>query len=288
MEAISFALIAYLTWGSGIFFEAIVARRLQPYSLALWSFFLSSVVLSFYAPFAINELSGLTPGLLILIIVIGIIGLFFGTIVYYEALRISNRALVGTIASSFPAIAVLFSVLFLGEKVSIQQMIAIVIIFTGLVLSSVNIKELRNKNIFSDKGVLLAIVTMFFWGMWIALLKIPVSKIGWFWPNYFTFLLFPILFLYIKFRRIKIERLTVNNAFIPFIISTILVRIAEFSYNLGISKGLVSIVAPIAGANPTLFVVLTFLFFKDRITKQQIIGIITTLAGIILLSFLSI
>ena len=67
-----------------------------------------------------------------------------------------------------------------------------------------------------------------------------------------------------------------------------LVRVAEFSYNLGISKGLVTIVAPIAGANPTLFVVLAFLFLKDPITKQQIIGIITTLIGIALLSFLSI
>lgn len=288
MQAIIFALISYLTWGSGVFFEAIVARRLPSYSLALWSFILSSLALSFYAPFAISDLSGLTPGLLILIIVIGIIGLFFGTIVYYEALKISSRALVGTIASSFPAIAVLVSVLFLGERVSMQQILAIVIIFAGLILSGINIRELRNKNIFSDKGVILAFITMLSWGIWIALIKIPVSKIGWFWPNYFTFLLFPLLFLYIKIRKIKIEKPTINHAFVPFIVSTALVRVAEFSYNLGISKGLVSVVAPIAGANPTLFVILAFLFFKDPITKQQIIGIVTTLSGIIILSALSV
>jgi uncharacterized membrane protein len=129
---------------------------------------------------------------------------------------------------------------------------------------------------------------MLSWGIWIALLKIPVSKIGWFWPNYITFLLFPLVFLYIKFRKFPIERPTINHAFIPLIVSIALVRVAEFSYNFGISKGLVTIVAPIAGANPTLFVVLAFLFFKDKITKQQIAGIVITLAGIVLLSFFSI
>lgn len=268
MQAIIFALISYFTWGTGILVEAIVARKLNSFSLALWAFILSSVVLSFYAPFVINDLKGLTLELLVFIIVIGIIGLFFGTIIYYEALKKGNRALVGTIASSFPAVAVLISVIFLKERVSINQIIAIVIIFIGLILSSIDLREVRNKNIFTDKSVLMAFITMLSWGMWIALLKIPVSKIGWFWPNYFTFLLFPLLFFYIKLKKIPIQRPTINHAFVPLVASTTLVRIAEFSYNLGISNGLVTVVAPIAGANPTLFVVLAFLFLKDPITKQ--------------------
>jgi len=50
---------------------------------------------------------------------------------------------------------------------------------------------------------------------------------------------------------------------------------------------MVSVVAPIAGANPTLFVLLAFFVFKDRLTKQQILGIVLTLLGIVWLSFLS-
>ena len=37
----------------------------------------------------------------------------------------------------------------------------------------------------------------------------------------------------------------------------------------------------------TLFIVLAFLFFKDPIKKQQILGIIVTLFGIVLLSLFS-
>lgn len=200
----------------------------------------------------------------------------------------SSRALVGTIATSFPAVTVLISVAFLNEKLGVQQIIAIIIIFVGLALASLNLKEIRSKNIFSDKGVMLAFVPMIAWGTWTALIKIPVQQIGWFWPNYFTFLLFPLVFFYIKLRKRKIEMPTINNALMPLLVSTVLVRIAEFSYNFAISKGLVSIVAPIAGANPILFIILAFIFFKDKITKQQIAGIVITLLGIVLLSILSV
>ncbi|KKR86292.1 MAG: hypothetical protein UU34_C0017G0008 [Candidatus Curtissbacteria bacterium GW2011_GWA1_41_11] len=287
MQAILFALVSYFTWGTGILVEAIVARKINSFSLALWALILSVVVSSFYVPFVVNDLKNLTFGLLIFIIAIGLVGLFFGTIVYYEALKKGNRALVGTIASSFPAVAVLISVIFLNERISTNQTIAIVIIFIGIILSSLELKELRNKNLLKDKSILMALITMFSWGMWIALLKIPVAQIGWFWPNYITFLLFPLIFFYIKLKKIPIERPTINGAFIPLVASTALVRIAEYSYNFGISKGLVTVVAPIAGANPTLFVILAFLFLKDPITKQQMLGIITTLAGIVLLSFFS-
>ncbi len=175
MVVILFAIVSYFTWGTGLLFEAIVARKLNSYSLIFWSLFFSLLSLSFYVPFATPDLKNLTLSLLLYIIVINIFGLFLGSIAYINALKISNRALVGTIASSFPAIAVLVSVIFLNEQVSTQQIIAILIIFIGLIFSSLDIKDIKNKNIFSDKGVLLAFITMICWGVWIALLKIPIN-----------------------------------------------------------------------------------------------------------------
>jgi uncharacterized membrane protein len=51
--------------------------------------------------------------------------------------------------------------------------------------------------------------------------------------------------------------------------------------------GAAAIVAPIAGAYPTLFVFLSRFVFKDRLTKQQGFGIVVTLVGIVLLAFFS-
>lgn len=288
MLALLFGFVSYFTWGSGVFFEAIAARRLNPYSLVFWSFTLSFIITSLYAPFAIDELAGLTFGLLILNVVLALVGIFFGTLFYYGALRIENRALIGTIASSFPIVTVILSVLFLGEKVSLQQIIAIFLVFIGLFLVSINLREISSKNFLANKGVLYAILAMLMWGAYFAFIKIPVKQIGWFWPNYIAFLTFPLLFIYLKISKKKLEKPTHNNVLVPLIVSTVLVRIAEFSYNLGINKGLVAIVAPIAGANPTLFIILAFLVFKDPIKKQQIVGIITTLIGIVLLSVFSV
>lgn len=287
MEAIIFALVSYFTWGTGIFFEAIIARKLRWYSLTFWSFILSVLVLSLYAPFALKDLTGLTFNILILILILAFVGIFLGTIFYYEALRIGNRALVGTIASSFPLVSVILSVIFLGDRVNIQQTVAIIIIFLGLFLSMLNFNKLQTKSIF-NKAALLALLTMFSWGIYFAFIKIPVSKIGWFWPNYITFLIFPLILLYIKFKKVKLEMPTANKVLLPLLASTVLVRIAELSYNFAMSKGLVTVVAPIAGANPTVLVVLAFLFFKDPITRQQIAGIVTTLVGIVLLSNFSV
>ena len=79
-----------------------------------------------------------------------------------------------------------------------------------------------------------------------------------------------------------------KKVLVPLVLSILLVRTAEFSYNFALTKGFASVVAPIAGANPTLFVMLAFFVFKEPLTKHQIIGIIITLTGIVALSFLSI
>jgi len=287
MSAILFALTSYVGWGTGSLLEAIVSRKLYSYSLLFWSHLISFILLSIYAPFALSDLNNLSFDILIIIFILAFVGIFLGTIFYYEALRAGNRALVGTITASFPAVTVVLSLIFLGDRTSFQQTIAIIIIFLGLTLSILDSSSIKGKNLLT-KSSFFALLAMLTWGAYFAFIKIPVAKIGWFWPNYFTFFLFPLILIYIKFKRVKLEAPNKNNAFIPLFVSTILVRAAELTYNLGISKGLVTVVAPIAGANQTLFVVLAFLVFKDRITKQQIAGIITTLIGIVLLSVFSV
>lgn len=286
MQAIIFALISYFTWGSGALFEAVAARKINSFSLIFWSYLFSATILLFYGFSQTALLNTATFGTILVIILLGLV-ITVGSLFYFEGYKSANRALVGTIAQSFPAVTVVLSLIFLGEKTSFLQTMAILIIFFGMFLSMFNLTDI--KKIFSNfnKGILFAFIAMVSWGTFFTFIKIPIDRIGWFWPNYITFLLFPLIFIYTKLRKIKIESPTKNNVFLPFFISIILVRIAEFSYNFAINKGLVAIVAPIAGANVTLFVILAFIFFKDPIKKQQIVGIVTTLTGIVVLSLAS-
>lgn len=287
MTATLFALISYLGWGAGDVFGTAVSRKLGAYSTTLWAYFLGWIFLGFLIPSKLSDFQHLTPNILVLNLILGLIEVV-AAFAFNEALRVGNASLVGTIASSFSALVVIFSIVFLGESINASQSVAIFIIFVGIILSTLDMGQLRKRNLSLNRGIILALLTMFFWGVYFTFIKIPVRQIGWFWPTYISLSMFPVIFLFMKLRKIKIYQPFYRGALFPLLAAALLLRTAELSFNVAISKGLTAIVAPIAGSYPTFFAPLAALVFKDPIAKQQIAGIITTLIGIVFLSFVSI
>lgn len=58
-------------------------------------------------------------------------------------------------------------------------------------------------------------------------------------------------------------------------------------FNYAISKGQTSVVAPIAGSSPAVFVALAFFLFHERLNKKQWTGIVAAVIGIVGLSIVS-
>lgn len=205
----------------------------------------------------------------------------------YEGIRVGNASLVGTIGAAFAALTVILSVIFLNDRLSFFQIVSIIIIFVGLILSSTELKSLSLKKIFADKGVPYGLVAMVLWGIYWTFIRIPVRKMGWFWPTYLGILGIPVILVYMRYRKIKVEKLPSKKiAFFSFL-SALLLQGATFSYNFAIMTGKTAIVAPIAGSYPVLYVILSRFVFKDRLTKQQLLGILVTLLGIAALSLSS-
>jgi transporter family protein len=284
---IFFALLSYIGWGTGDIFGTIATRKIGAYSATLWSYILRLLAFGLYIPIGLASLSNLTANLLVLNIILGVI-LLISFIAFNEALRIANPAIVGTIAASFAALVVVLSLIFLGESLSLLQAVAIIVIFGGVILATLNITAIKTGKAIINKGILLAIVAMICWGIYFTFIKIPVRSIGWFWPNYISFALFPLILLFTNLRGIKLHKPTFKSALAPLLFAVILTGIAEFSFNFAISKGSTAVIAPIAGSYPTLFVALSSMIFKDPITWQQKLGVITTLIGIVLLSVFSV
>lgn len=287
MPAIFFALVSYFGWGVGDIFGTIAVRKIGSYSTALWRFILGIVLFSFYAPFVLDNLKNLTSSLLLLNIAIGIIGIV-GLICFYEGLRITNPSLVATIYAAFAAWVVIFSLIFLNETITDSQVIFIIIIFLGLFLCTVDFNQIKKGKNILNRGILLAIIAMFSHGIYFTFIKIPVRELGWFWPAMISLLMFPLLLIFMRARKIRLVKPTHKGVFLPVVLNSILLTTAELSFNSAIGRELTAIVAPVAGSYPTIFVVLAFLIFKDPITKQQIVGIVTTLVGIVLLSIFSV
>ena len=287
MPAIFFALISFLGWGIGDIFGTIATRKIGAFSTTLYSYILRVAIFALYIPFALAELSHLTKDIFLINIILGVL-LLIGFLAFNEALRTASAPLVGTIAASFVVVVVILSIIFLKESITARQLIAILIIFAGLVLSTLDLRKLKAGKFLASRGIFLAVVAMMTWGIYFTFIKIPVREIGWFWPNYISFTLFPLVLVFTHVRKIKLNAPNYKGAFIPLCGTVLLTGIAEFSFNSAISRGLTAIVAPIAGSYPTLFAVLAFLVFRDPITRQQIIGIIVTLIGIVFLSIYSI
>lgn len=286
MTAILFALVAFFGWGTGDIFGGLVARKIGGYSAAVWSYILSLVIATCYAPFVLHDLTKITPQTIIwllILIPIGIIPL----ITLYEAIKVGTASLAGTIAGAFGGLVVILSVLFLGERINFIQVISILVMILGLILSSLDFKTVKIGKLLSDRGIPLALISMVTWGIYYTFIKIPINNIGWFWPAYLSLLGFPLVLVFMKVKKIELKFPT-DKKYILFMLANALVATtALFAYNLAAAKGLTAIVAPIASSYPALFAVLAYFVFNDRLTKQQVVGVVITLLGIVLLSVMS-
>lgn len=286
MLEIVFALIAFFGWGVGDIFGTLATRRLGSLSTSAWSMAVGVLISVFFIPLIQITIHNLTLNILVINILLGLIFLL-GLICFNEGLRVGNPSMVGTVVASFAAVSVVLSIIFLKEKISINQIFSIALIFLGLILSVyTGFKKSKNTAL---KGVMFALITMITWGIYYAFIKIPVESIGWFWPQVITLSLFPIVFIFMGARgeRVKIPSLK-HAALFLVLINGFLVGGGEFAYNFAISQGYTAIVAPIAGSYPVLFVILASFIFKERTTLGQKFGILTTLLGIVLLSILSV
>ncbi len=285
MLAILFATITYVTYGIGDVFGTIATRRINAYSTTLWSLLIGLFLATLAIPFVTFNVWLYSTPILFLNIFIGII-FVIGEVAFTEGLRIGKASLVGTIGASHTSLAVILSLIFLNEPVTSVEILVIILVIAGILLSTINIGEIKKGNVLT-KGSALALIAMVCWGLSIVLVKFPIRQVGWFLPVYVTLLTTPTLFIYMKLRGIKLELPNRNKALLPILANGSMQRIGEFTLALALSYGATAIVAPIAGSYPTLFAPLALFVFKDKITKQQLAGLCLTIIGIVLLSFFS-
>ncbi|MCL4339204.1 DMT family transporter [Patescibacteria group bacterium] len=282
--AIFFALITLLGWGTGDVFITISSRKIGHIYSVFWGFIISLFFVSLYIPFAGPIASYPIFFLAILLNLIQLVG----ALTYFKSLEIGNASLSGAIAGSFPLLSVIFALTVFKEIITSVQLGGIICILVGIILSSVNFGELKKyqmKSLFSNRSVNYALLTLVFWGIYFAFARITVQGIGWFWAVYPVYVL-PLFFLFSPaIRKNAVEKLKKGKAFGALLAYALLILTGNFTYNAGLLHGFTSVVAPIAGSSPIVFVALARIIFKEKLNSQQKAGILFSLAGIIFISF---
>lgn len=286
MTAIFFALVSYVGWASSDVFSALSSRKTGTFLAAFWTDFIGFILLSFFVPFFLQDLKKFNLEIFFVTLVLSVI-LWIAWPIFLEAMRIGNSSIVGTIAGSFGGLVVILSTIFLHESILPIQLIGIIIILAGIVLSSLNFSDLKNKKYIENKGTLLAIITMFIWGIYFTFIRISTDQIGWFWPAYIALATGTVIMISLAIIRRKNVRKISSKQYLNLSLASFFATGGTVSYNFAITQGLTAIVAPIASSYPTLFVLLSRFVFGDRLTKQQWFGILISLAGIVFLAVTS-
>ncbi len=203
-------------------------------------------------------------------------------IAYYKGLQIGKVSIVMPVESCWAIVTVILSLTLLNEVLTAIQAIGITLTIAGAVLVSFKWKDLlKLKN--HSKGVKYAAIAAVAFGTDFVVIDLAVSEIGWFLPIFFIGVI--TAFFLLAYSGISKKDISFPRNVLPFIVLVgILDTVAYLSYSTGIISEFSAIVAPIAAASPAVSIILAKTFFRERLQINQDIGIVSVLAGLLLLS----
>ena len=283
-SGIIFGLIAMLGFGLSNSLSKIPAERIGSRNTIFFRGIFMSMTLLILLPFF---LSSTTFALRYMMIAFAIsIIAFIPLLTFIKALGLGKIGVISPIANSSVIFTILFSILLFGETLNSVKLGSIVLIVLGIILVSIDFRDIRNSNLFSlESGIPYAIITCVLWGLLFSLFKIPVLVIG----PILTSLIVEIGILLIASSIVLKNRKRINipnkNTMTYILLFSIFSVLGSLSFNWGIMVLEVSIVAALAMSNPLVSVLYGRYIYNETISLQQYIAISFILMGIIALSF---
>jgi len=279
-------LLSMVCWGTAIFLAALASRKFGNFLTLFWmqlfGFLVGAVFFIFnFKSFAYSSITQSIP-LLLIVAMLQVIAY----LAFYKGLEKAQVSLVSPIGAAWGLVTAVLGVIFFKEILTGSQIFSIGLIAAGIILLSINFNDLiKLKKINLFIGVKEGLIAMMGWGVSLFLLVFATKDLGWFLPAFiFRFFLLLLLTGFIFYT---------HQSFIPksrkFPLKLLLlIGVFDiggfFSYSLGISATSASIVAPIGSAFALVTVLLARIFLKENIDKNKIIGILSIIGGLVLIS----
>ena len=134
MGAFEWALLTALVWGMVPAIEKFALIKIDPFIGLFFRCFgviIGFILLSFFLVTP-EKIKGTDPKTIALLVFGGFIGSFVGQIAFYHGLKVGEVSKVAPIAGSFPLIAAILGIVFLGESITIAKSVGIFLIISGI------------------------------------------------------------------------------------------------------------------------------------------------------------
>ncbi|MCF8069494.1 MAG: DMT family transporter [Desulfobacterales bacterium] len=277
MTAVLLSLMACLGWGFADYFGALKSRKL-PLIVVLTI----PQIIGLFAviPFLISNLSaGPTPHTILFGSLAGFFGML-GLAALYRGMAIGPIGVVSLIASMCAILPVIFD-LALGNRLSTMQTIGIILALASIIL-------LREKNTRTDKskqkktGIGYAFVAALGLGLMYIFLD-AASNSDPYWTSMVERLTIALLLTVVFLINKPIYKF--NRADLPVLaIIGVFNALSTVAFSVASTMGMISIVSVLSSLYPIVPIVLASMLLHERLTLNQIFGVIMALSGIIMVS----
>ncbi len=223
------------------------------------------------------------PSLRVLLIIIAAAALFQ---FFYYSLFSGQVSLTGTIIAAYPMFTIVLSHLFLGERLSALQYLAVGLILSGGVAVAFPNRKLAVK-IGSFSWVLWGLIGAGCLGTGDFLSKFSINRIG----AYSHILFFSFVAVGVSGVNYLIDKPNraapcfFSSSFLPTFAGVVLHVVGALCFFLAFDYGPVSLISPVSSVYPALMAVLAIRFLKDTVAVHQGIGIGVITGGLIAIGF---
>lgn len=242
----------------------------------------NSIVTLALFPFLYKENPGIT--IFFSLILAGITGAL-AFVFINKAFKEGKASINSPIISTWGMITAVLGFILLNEDFYLAKGVSILLIVIGIFISSIDIKTiLKSKSLRLIDGVKWSVLAALNLGISFFTITYFASDNHWYSVSLITRFWTVVTYLVMAKSTHKPVLTYFNN--IPLLLFfAILVDVVSFlMMSIGYTTSEPGVVSVITSASPAITIILSFLILKEKITKQQLFGVIVVIAGIILLA----
>lgn len=205
---------------------------------------------------------------------------------YFHAIQIGNINKVAAIDKSSTVLTILLALIFLGEGISVEKLIAVLLIGIGTLLMISKKEEKENKQ--SQMGLVCAVLSAVFASLTSILGKIGITGID---SNLgtairtFVVLLMAWLMVFVTGKQREVGKIE-KKEMIFICASGLATGGSWLCYYRALQEGPASVVVPIDKLSILVTIIFARIVFKEKLNKKAMLGLLLIVAGTIWIAFI--
>ena len=290
-----FGLGAAVTWGSADYVAASVGRRIGSHRVVLGFHVVATALLALLV-LGSGSLNGVTGADVAFFVLVGAVG-WLGYACFYRALAIGPISVLSPIVSGYAMVTLLLAIILLDERLGLAAGCAVVVSLVGIVLASSGLRHIwkawrgTGSGLQSEPlqrlnahGLLFALAALFLIGAFVLGVSVKADDLGWLVPIFLA-RLFSTIFIAASLIRGGGWRFTDRSPRVVWAIVALAVldTAGYVFFNLGTERSDTAIVAAASAPYAVIPVIAGVLFFHERPTPTEWVGVGFVVAGLVLL-----